>query len=580
MNYESIGSATTRVCRFLLAAFLSTGLIGGCGAQNSYLEGEPTAGSESPGSSQKKFFVNNHELTDEGLSLLGLGKEDPKLKKLLAESEKIAKLYIDGVPINIRTSLQHSPALDLVAHFHARARAELDNHVPSVGLTAWLFWQTQSAAVFFQSMGWEGSSFGTIQSLDQVLREQGAKDPLSDGPFDFGVAHQQFGGRVGQAVVLAKRYAEVYGLADSYQPGGSLELTGKVFRPLGKLSLFLGTPDSKILQQDVILAADGTFRVSFTLPSSSGRAFLQIAEWHGLATDTTIQSGYWTTAMMISIFIGDRGPIKTDAFISQSVPDSEDPAARMAKIVEIYNTERAKQGLDPMTLSTEMNEIAKEKLPDIEKTMGNDNEMFAKLATHGVSAKSVSWQCGELDKAVEHAGTSLLIPSYRSIILDSRFKSTGLAVQPDSHGFSAYLQYFIEPLPEFDAVKRKTEIFSTLNQARVAKGRKPFKRHGPTEKALNEFAREVCDGKLKKGQFDPLLQKISKRTAGISGIRALESLTHYFDLPGEDDAVFGELYTSKSTHLAIALCRGNFQGPDLKEYVLLLTFQPQSSGSR
>ena len=573
MSVKISYSAVTKVRAGILLVNLSA-VFCACVAQNSYLEGEPSSGTLP----QRKFYTNTHELTEEGLSLMGLSKEDSIRKKLLGESERLAKLFVDGVPTSARASIQHNPGLDLVAHLHARARIEL-NTVPSEALTNWMFWQTGSTSAFYQSIGWEASSFGTTQKFDEALREQGAKDPWSDGPYDFGVARPQFGGRIGQAVVLAKKYAEVYGLADSYAPGGTLELAGKVFRSQGKMFLFLGTTEATVLQQDFTPNADGTFRISLTLPTTTGRAFLQIAEWHKLASEPSVASGYWTNALLIPIFIGAREPIKPDEFITQSEADPGDPAARLAKIVEVYNAERAKHGLEPMVLSAEVSGLSKEKLPEANNAGRNDSELFAKLASLGLPAKSVRWQWGQLQKVVEHAETSLLIPSYRSIILDPKLKVTGLAIQPGTQGISTYLQFYVEPLPALDATERKAELQLTLNQAREAKGRKPFKRHGPTEKVLDEFAKEVCDGKLQKGQFGALQQKLSKRVR-ISGGRILESLNHYFELPGEDDESFGEVYQSKASHLAIAICRGDFQGPDTKEYVLLLTFQPLGSAAR
>lgn len=135
---------------------------------------------------------------------------------------------------------------------------------------------------------------------------------------------------------------------------------------------------------------------------------------------------------------------------ASNVPSSGDYSAFQKKVVELVNAERAKNGLKPLTMNTELSKVATLKSQDMAKlnyfdhnspTYGSPFDMMKK---YGISYRTAGENIAMGQTSPEQVMQGWMnSPGHRANILNSSFTQIGVGIAKNSSGRLYWTQQFI-----------------------------------------------------------------------------------------------------------------------------------------
>jgi hypothetical protein len=497
--------------------------------------------------------------------------------KLLPSSAKLAGRFMGAFPEKDRALVTHNPLMDVVAYTFAVAFVQKEA-MPADALTTWTFWKLGIASNRGDSQVMWASGGDVDDRLDDNLFEL-AKELKADGvPREFGIVRINAGNRRAQAVVFGRRHVEVRDLPKLYKPGETLTVKGKILSAFDKPKFYLDRGGHDIVSLDITADKEGVFTVTAELPQKPGRYFFEITTLDPKTGHADEENRWRHQILWLPVYVGRDEPWVPDEMIRRPPENPPERGMWAHRILDLYNAERKTLGLPPLGLSVEASDIAADRAAELARNrdLPPDTALYEKLAKRGLPVVEAYQSSGTLQYVDEKAWHSLLSPAHRHAILDKGVSLVGIGIrQRDEHTF-AQIEYVVAPVPKLDAGARKDQLFAELNAIRVSKGRSAFIRHEKAELVLDEFVAGICSGGRSSADWESFWKALDKKGLGRSEAKAISWTARYFKFERSDegDSSFKELMTSDKTHLAVGVCRGDFDDLPGGEFVAFVLIKP------
>ena len=275
-----------------------------------------------------------------------------------AQNPKLIQKLLRQYPEEKRKLLIHDPKLDLVALVYAYTFSSDDttasnNSLPSEPLTQWMFWKAGIVGVYKDSYASWGRGRYPISRLNSMFKYVTKQIKVRDKPVHFGIARVKTGTRrYGLAVVSASKDIFIEPLSKRVAPGEKVVIRGKIMVPMEEPCLYYETAKGRVKKRKIIPKEDGTFAIHYKAPKKKGRYLL---EFFGLnLNDWYVSKGDFP------LYVGVEEPDTPDPAITQAQGNPKDRNLWKTRILQFYNREREKRGLEKIRLCETLNRLAQD----------------------------------------------------------------------------------------------------------------------------------------------------------------------------------------------------------------------------
>ncbi len=274
-----------------------------------------------------------------------------------AQNPKLIQKLLDEYPEEKRKLLIHDPKLDLVAMVYAYAYSSADTtstdySLPSEPLTQWMFWKVGIVGVYKDRYASWGRGRNPVNIIDSVFKNVPRQVKVRDKPVHFGIARLKTGTRrYGLAVVSASKDIDIEPLSKHVAPGEKIVIRGKITVPLKKPWLYYETSKGRIKRRKIVPNEDGSFAVHYKAPEKPGRYLLGFYNQN--------ENKLYNSKGVFPLYVGVEEPHGPDPSITHAQGNPKDRKLWAARILQFYNKEREKRGLEKIKLCEAINQLAR-----------------------------------------------------------------------------------------------------------------------------------------------------------------------------------------------------------------------------
>lgn len=328
---------------------------------------------------------------------------------------------------HVEASWYHDPTLDCAAGILGRHMvATKSSHVPFLH-QQWTAWRCGvPGPIMWWGRYWWGGSPGTARDLLMSDVRDGAAGIAKNPYGKFGLA----GGVTGQvnwvAIAISNSRVVTRPIRKVLSLGEPLTLEGCFLVPRANAILETTTAGPEVSEQPVVLDERRCFRLQAKLPSVAGVYYVQLSsedpkfvesdhgEW-GRAYSETESSDHWYQAdLWFPVYVAVAEPEQVPTELLLTHPEVSLETSKR-DIIEVYNKERLRFGLPPLTPIAKWEEAVdsdarfraqkKDRLPVAD--LPADLRARYRGRTHAT-----------VDNFLEHAQANLMRPSKRAYVLD------------------------------------------------------------------------------------------------------------------------------------------------------------------
>lgn len=507
----------------------------------------------------------------------GAGMLEPK-----PASDRIRQGFEGALTPTARAAIRHDPALDLVAATVAAIYAD-GEQAPSRAIVQWLFWKCGAVSRYSRA---DVTSAGNEEELNFIAYEYAGKLQAAPIPEAYGVARATRGGRVSQAIVIGQAPVAVDPFKKSHAPGAQVALKVKPLAGATELVLHEGGDAGAVREARMAAAADGSFTVSYALPSQPGRYFLEVTGVDARAAEGTSRD----TLLWVPVYVGVPEPSVPDDFMRAPQVSPADAAGGGARIVELYNAERTKAGKKPLGSDGRLAAVAQKKSDALALAAREPapNPAFAdEIATAGFPPRVCDDAHAIIDSPTEYAKMRLLQPSARKRISSDDGLVLAVALTPRAPGAKpgsaveyAVVEHAVDPVATLDPVKDVAKVRAALDALRVTEAGGPYGSDEDLGKVVAKFAAEVCRGERKPNETKTLIDR-ARQTGQSRGANqpsfynyAANWRVGYDHTRWAETSMLARVKEPRLTHAAVGMCQGNLPGKPGATYLVVVQFAP------
>jgi hypothetical protein len=492
------------------------------------------------------------------------------------EQQRIRAAFENAVPPPARATLQHEPALDLVATTVAEMIAG-EQQAPSHALVQWLFWRCGAASRYARI---EALTAQGVDDLDLQSADLAGKIQASVYPEAYGLARVSHGSSGAQVLVIGRRPLQIDPLPKAYAPGAEVTLKVKPLDAFGELMLHADDGEGGVARERLTAAADGTFSITRKAPSKPGRYFIEVTGLDPRTLAAMPENPWRRSLFWVPIYVGVPEPTVPDDFMRAPSPNPADLTTWGTKIVEGYNEARVKQGKKPAATDGRLTALVQERSGLVSRA-GREPPpevvLADKLAASGYPPHDYDEFTGRLDSISDYLRLRLLEPAARQRLLSAEAPVVGVGLSaraPNAKGEFDFVvvEDVVDAVARLDPARDKPRVLAALDAFQTAEGRPAFKHDDDVAKAVQGFADEVCRGSKRGNQMKPLVDK----ARGI-GEKFHQWATPVwragYDYPRwQETSLLAKSKEAPLTHVEVGLCQGDLPGKPGGSYVVVVPY--------
>jgi hypothetical protein len=281
----------------------------------------------------------------------------------------------------------------------------------------------------------------------------------------------------------------------------------------------------------------------------------------------------------VPVYVGVPEPGAPDEEFRKAPVDPLDPAAWSARILEIYNAERAKVGKKPLGSDGRLTTLAQARsaiFAPAEREPPTDPALADKLAAAGLPPREYEEYHQLAEAASDYARMRLLQPSAREHLLALEGVSLGIGVVPIASlpGRCEVVELSVDPIARLDVARERAAVLGAFNALRKADGKLDYLEDEDVSKAVQGFADEVCQGVKKPMQTKILFDKARGVGEKYKTWAAAQWRVIYDFNRWKEPSVITKLREPAMSYVALGLCQGNLPGKPGASYLAVVQFGP------
>ncbi len=468
-------------------------------------------------------------------------------------------------------SFTHQPALDFVARVVALYFARR-GQLPAASYMDWLAWKVgvvgrfESASVLKLGEGLRGVMRHNV--LDNLY----PGEKVSSAPCIYGLSILRTGRRDYLQVALSFRQPlRIASLPKYYQAGQDFHLQARLRHPYDQLEFFMDVEQGGLYSTPLQVDPSGNLEVNLRLPLEAGRYFVEI---RGVPEDLRGQIGASQTLLLLPVYVEEREPPLPPAWMLPSTEADSQPADWAALILDSYNRERGRLGLEPLVADPVVAELAADWAGRLAsgQVSGFQPELSSRLASEGVPHTDIYRMQAHVTSPRELAARALQEPSFRYQVLDFQVSRLGVGFSPVETGKPDHVSvtYLVATPPPFQQELEVRRLYQAAVSLRRAAGMSGFRADPVASSIVADFADRVCRGELAPDDMDTLKKTLRHGLDEPSLSLVAQQWTGSY-LPPDDLSGFDVILTrADRPRLAVHACRGDIPGQPSAEYVIFV----------
>jgi hypothetical protein len=438
----------TDIGRCLPAALVALALASGCAGGNKSVRTIPT---------EDRKLLTIEIGTYESAATVDLLPQPSKRQKALANT------FRGSLSKAAHAKVSHNPALDVIAKVQLHSFTE-HGALQATSLSQWMLWKLGVCGRFIAAPVYygKGPSAAIKDLLETELKKFARELEVTDSNVDFGIAQLKTGNNAwGLALILVQKNVIFYDLPKHYQAGQTILLRGRILVDSHNPTLYVDSTPTDIYEAPIEADGAGKFAIEIEAPSTPGRHFVEITtelgdddqaadedadtDDDGDGGDDDDETRWRVQLAMVPIYVDAPEPTEPDAMILSPSPNPPDRNQWPARILELYNIERAERGLAPLEMNELVADVAHARAEKLVRdlTALPDGSFPPEFTANGIIPAKISMAVGLLEYVDETAWYNLLSPAHRQALFNEEYTLYGIGIAAHDMFVFGFYEYFL-----------------------------------------------------------------------------------------------------------------------------------------